>query len=202
MIDEMFKWAALYASRGWPPVVCHGENGGKCTCRSENCQTPGKHPLLSAWQKRPIMDEDELGQWFDGTAKRNLGVQLGERSGIIDIEYDTEEGKKSASRFGLDNILTPTFTSRRSTHRILKWDQRLPEQAVYKYLGLEIRIGGGDRGAQSIFPPSMHASGVSYSWVPGMSPRSARSPRFRTTSWLRSSIRSIRPAGRRKTPPT
>lgn len=170
MSDEMFKWAAAYASRGWPPVVCHGENDGKCTCRSANCQTPGKHPLLTAWQKRPIMDEDELSEWFDGSARRNLGVQLGQRSGIIDIEYDTEEGKKSASRFGLDNILTPTFTSRRSTHRILKWDSRLPEQAVYKYLGLEIRIGGGGNGAQSIFPPSMHASGVSYSWVPGMSP--------------------------------
>ena len=170
MSDELFKWAAVYASRGWPPLVCHGQIGGACTCKSPNCQTPGKHPVLKGWQSRGIMDEEELSHWFDGTKNFNLGVQLGERSGIIDIEYDTEDGKKAASRYGLDKILTPTFTSKRSTHRVLKWDARLPRQAVYKFLGLEVRIGGGDRGAQSIFPPSMHASGVSYSWVPGMSP--------------------------------
>lgn len=169
-VDAMFKWAAQYAARGWHVVVCHGSDGQKCTCKNPACPTPGKHPLLNAWQHKATIDEEELSQWLDGSKNRNIGVQLGEKSGVIDIEYDTDEGRKTAERFGLDKVLTPTFTSKRSTHRLFKWDRRLPQQAVYKLAGLEIRIGGGKRGAQSIMPPSSHSSGVSYSWVDGMSP--------------------------------
>jgi hypothetical protein len=170
MSDNKFKWAAQYAARGWYIVVCHGADGEKCTCRSAACATPGKHPILNAWQHKATIDEDELAQWYDGSRNHNVGVQLGEKSGIIDIEYDTEQGRLTAERFGLDKLLTPTFTSKRSTHRVCKWDRRLPQQGVYKIGGLEIRIGGGKKGAQSIFPPSAHSSGASYSWVDGMSP--------------------------------
>lgn len=170
MSDMKFKWAAQYAARGWHVVPCHGSNGDKCTCRSADCGTPGKHPVLNAWQHKSTTDEGELEHWYDGVKNYNIGVQLGEKSGIIDIEFDTDQGRKTAERFGLDKAYTPTFTSKRSTHRLFKWDRRLPAQAVYKLAGLEIRIGGGKRGAQSIMPPSAHASGASYSWVDGMSP--------------------------------
>lgn len=170
MSDANFKWASQYAARGWYVVICHGSDGQKCTCSNPNCSTPGKHPIMNAWQKRSTVDEDELAQWLDGSKNYNIGVQLGEKSGIIDIEYDTEQGRKTAERFGLDKAYTPTFTSKRSTHRLFKWDRRLPQQATYKLAGLEIRIGGGKKGAQSIMPPSAHSSGVSYSWVNGMSP--------------------------------
>ena len=170
MSDKKFWWASQYASYGWYVVVCHGLRGDKCTCSNPDCATPGKHPILNAWQHKATIDEDELAQWFDGTKNRNIGVQLGEKSGIIDIEFDTDQGRATAERFGLDKSLTPTFTSKRSTHRLFKWDRRLPQQGVYKIGGLEIRIGGGSRGAQSIMPPSVHSSGVSYSWVDGMSP--------------------------------
>jgi len=170
MSDIKFKWAAQYASRGWYIVICHGSDGDKCTCSNEKCATPGKHPILNAWQHKATIDEDELGHWLGNGKNYNIGVQLGEKSGIIDIEYDTDQGRKTAERFGLEKAYTPTFTSKRSTHRLFKWDRRLPQQAVYKMAGLEIRIGGGKRGAQSIMPPSSHASGASYSWVDGMSP--------------------------------
>jgi hypothetical protein len=170
MSDTKFKWAAQYAARGWYVVPCHGSDGDKCTCRNPECATPGKHPVLNAWQHKATIDEDELGHWFDGSKNYNVGVQLGEKSGIIDIEFDTEQGRKTAERFGIDKAYTPTFTSKRSTHRLFKWDRRLPQKAVHKLSGLEIRIGGGARGAQSIMPPSAHASGASYSWVNGMSP--------------------------------
>jgi hypothetical protein len=170
MSDMKFKWASQYAARGWYVVICYGSNGDKCTCSAANCATPGKHPILTGWQNRSTIDEEELAHWLDGTKNYNIGVQLGEKSGIIDIEFDSDQGRQTAERFGLDKAYTPTFTSKRSTHRLFKWDRRLPQQAVYKLAGLEIRIGGGKKGAQSIMPPSSHSSGVSYSWVDGMSP--------------------------------
>lgn len=166
-----FQWAALYASKGWRIVPCHGMENGQCTCtRGAACATPGKHPVLGGWQHKSTTDEDELADIYDGSKVRNVGVQLGERSGIIDIEYDDEQGLKTATFYELDKCQTPTFTSKRSTHRIFKWDKRLPQQAVFKLEGLEVRIGGGEKGSQSIFPPSMHHSGTSYAWVPGMGP--------------------------------
>lgn len=170
MIQAMFKWAAQYAAKGWYVVVCHGSDGQRCSCGNPECSTPGKHPVLNAWQNKATIDEDELSQWLDGSKTRNIGIQLGEKSGIIDLEFDSDQGRQTAERFGLDKCLTPTYTSKRSTHRLFKWDRRLPQRAVYKLSGLEIRIGGGKKGAQSIVPPSSHSSGVSYSWVTGMGP--------------------------------
>lgn len=168
-----FQWAALYASKGWRVVPCHAVVDGHCTCnRGDQCpaQTRGKHPVLGGWQHKSTTDEDELAVFFDGSTPRNVGVQLGDRSGIIDIEYDNEEGFKTAAFYELDKCQTPTFTSKRSTHRIFKWDKRLPQQGVSKLSGLEVRIGGGEKGSQSIFPPSVHHSGTSYTWVEGMCP--------------------------------
>lgn len=170
MSDSTFKWAAQYAALGWYVVPCHGCIGEKCTCRNAECPTPGKHPILGGWQHKATTSEEELEVWFDGSKPRNVGVALGEKSGIVDIEYDDEEGRVTAQKLGLDRLYTPTYTSKRSTHRIVKWDSKMPAQAVIKIMGLEIRIGGGSRGAQSIMPPSMHCSGASYSWVEGMSP--------------------------------
>lgn len=145
MSNQMFKWAAEYAALGWHVVVCHGANGKKCECwKGEKCSTPGKHPVLSEWHLNTTVDEEVLADWFDGSKARNLGVQLGPNSGIIDIEYDSDEGRKTAERFGLDKCYTPTYTSKRSTHRLFKYDDRLPQKGDIEIDGLEIRIGGGD----------------------------------------------------------
>lgn len=171
MTDQMFKWAAEYAALGWHVVACHGAKGKTCVCyKGDRCNTPGKHPVMNDWPNNTTVDEEVLAEWFDGSKVRNLGVQLGPKSGIIDIEYDSDEGRRTAERFGLDQCYTPTYTSKRSTHRLFKYDDRLPQKGDIEIDGLEIRIGGGDKGTQSIMPPSSHASGVSYAWVDGMSP--------------------------------
>jgi hypothetical protein len=36
---------------------------------------------------------------------------------------------------------------------------------VFKWQGIEFRVGNGDRGAQSVFPPSVHAEGGQYTWL-------------------------------------
>lgn len=170
MSEDVFKWAAEYAALGWYVVQCYGANGSTCTCyKGDDCDTPGKHPVGKGWGDTATVDEDVLADWFDGEKNRNIGVLLGPKSGIVDIEFDCEEGRETAEKFGLDKAYTPTYTSKRSTHRLFKYDARLPDMAVVKINGLEIRIGGGKKASQSVMPPSAHASGASYSWVEGMS---------------------------------
>ena len=176
-MEDLFKSAADYAARGWRTLPIYGlqPDGKTCACRNGySCGTPGKHPVERDWQTSATTDEDIIEGWFGGDLTAgtglNIGVAMGEASGIIDIEWDDEAGKATAEVFGLTGIDTPTYQSHRSEHRLFKYDARLPQQAVVKFNGLEIRIGGGDKGAQSVFPPSLHASGVRYRWKYGYSP--------------------------------
>lgn len=173
-MESIFRAAVTYAANGWRVLPIYGmaPDGKTCSCRNGySCGTPGKHPVHREWQKTASIDEDEIAEWWDGgPSEPNIGVALGEQSGIIDIEWDCDAGKATAEVFGLTSIDTPTYQSHRSEHRLFRYDPRLPQQAVVKFNGLEIRIGGGDKGAQSVFPPSLHASGVRYRWKYGFSP--------------------------------
>jgi hypothetical protein len=174
MDDNMFKMAAGYASKGWRVLPIFGlkEDGKTCRCKAAHeCGTPGKHPRDWGWPETASTDEDRIFDWFyESPESPNVGVALGETSGIIDIEWDDAEGAATAEKLGITKIDTPTYQSHRSEHRLFQFDKRLPQQAVIKIGGLEIRIGGGGRGAQSVFPPSLHASGVSYRWKYDQSP--------------------------------
>lgn len=170
-MSETFKAAADYASRGWRVLPVYGLIAdGVCSCTyGPGCATPGKHPVMGGWQKVATTDEATIEGWFEDEYT-NVGVALGRESGIVDIEWDDEEGKATAIEYGVVAVETPTYISSRSEHRIFKFSDALPEQAVLKFKGLEIRIGGGGRGSQSVFPPSKHASGVKYRWKEGFSP--------------------------------
>jgi hypothetical protein len=146
-------------------------DGKTCACRSgSECGTPGKHPIEPGWQISATTDESIIAEWFEDDREPNISVKLGPDSGIIDVEWDDAAGEATAEKLGLKGIDTPTYISSRSEHRLFAFDPRLPEQAVVKIAGLEIRIGGGRKGAQSVFPPSLHASGVRYRWKEGFAP--------------------------------
>lgn len=176
--DLMFKLAADYISRGYRVVKLHYfRDDRSCTC-SDITHRPGgagqsqagKHPRFSNWQNTACSDEEVLAEWIEG-APFNLGVQLGPKSGIIDVEWDNDKAKAFAEELGLTKLETPTFSSGRSEHRLFLWDDALSAvgQAVVKPGGLEFRLGVGAKGSQSVFPPSWHWSGAQYRWKDGFS---------------------------------
>jgi hypothetical protein len=172
-MSDLFRAAAQYAGLGWKVLRTHGlrDDGKTCGCwQGEKCGTPGKHPIDPGWQNVATNDEEVIAGWFEDGAKPNVSVKLGPDSGIIDVEWDDAAGKVTAERLGVTSVDTPTYVSSRSEHRLFRFDARLPEQAVIKISGLEVRTGGGKKGAQSVFPPSLHASGVRYRWKEGFSP--------------------------------
>ena len=141
-----------YAARGWRvlPVAAGG-----------------KRPLLPAWQKAASDDEETVAGWWDRWPDANVGVLLGEASGIVDVEFDDDAGRETADRV-LGEAFTPTFSSGRSVHRLFLWRDDLPRKAKVVVRGLEVR--GCGPGAQSVFPPSLHPSGKRYAWLTGLSP--------------------------------
>lgn len=164
--------AMQYASYGWRVVPIHGIVNGRCTCsKGSTCGSAGKHPRPNAWQEAASNDEEIVLGFWEKWPDSNLGVALGPSSGIIDIECDTEEAEISLlSLFDGEIPVTPTFSASRGKHRLFKWRDDLPKDAVKKPYGIEFRMGAGGRGAQSVFPPSTHNSGKAYAWLPGLDP--------------------------------
>jgi len=163
-----------YAGLGWRVIVLHGAKDGRCSCsKGSDCPSPAKHPRLKRWQEQATSDSSAIERWFTQWPASNLGVALGPISGLVDVEYDDAEGKATAERL-LNGIPTPTFQSARSTHRLFRFPEGLAiPSAVVKAQGLEMRFGTDAKGAQSVFPPSVHASGVAYRWLDGLSPSDA-----------------------------
>ena len=164
--------AATYAARGWQIVKLWGvQSPAVCTCwKGKDCATPGKHPVGEQWQLRTTADENEVLSWFDAGKPTNIGLLLGPRSGVVDVELDGPDAKRAWDDLGLGEIWTPTYTAGRGPHRLFKWDESLPAVAVRKVMGIEVRIGNGGNAAQSVIPPSTHHTGKAYEWEPGMSP--------------------------------
>ncbi len=171
--QEAIQHAAIrYANRGWHVVILHAPHAGGCTCMNGRaCESPGKHPRGKAWQvNATTSNEEQLLELFDKWPKSNIGLLLGPKSGVIDIEFDSDAGRLAADQY-LQEVYTPTYRSSRGIHRLFQWTPELPQITKADVEGLEVWIGGdGDKATQSVLPPSIHGSGAAYAWLPGLSP--------------------------------
>jgi hypothetical protein len=120
-----------------------------------------KRPLGAAWQTKATGDLEAVKQWL--AARSNVGLLLGPASGVVDVEFDSQEGLVQLAAFGITDLNTPTWRSARGEHRLFRWEPWLPQSAVVKSDSIEIRIG--NRAAQSVLPPSRHPTGSAYEWI-------------------------------------
>jgi hypothetical protein len=139
-----------YAKRGWKPVPVSRKT---------------KKPIGKGWQTQPFTPEQ-----FSGN-EQNVAVQLGAVSGgLVDVDLDTMIAIGLAPAF-----LPPTeaifgHRSKPCSHQLYVSDLcNTEKQAVLAYKDgsaviVELRIGGNGRGATTVFPPSMHASGELTQW--------------------------------------
>jgi AAA domain/Bifunctional DNA primase/polymerase, N-terminal len=148
--------ALSYIARGWNPVPIPHRT---------------KAPRGNEWQRRRI-DAETASQFFNG-APSNIGVQLGTASGgLTDIDLDCSEAitvapyilPKTGAIFGRP--------SKRASHHLYKTDLAdrmdcatipLKDPGGQQVL-LEVRIGGGGKGAQTVFPGSTHECGEAITW--------------------------------------
>jgi hypothetical protein len=145
-------------NRGWNPVpVPHRGNW--------------KEPSGKGWQMRVIGAAD-VSKYFNGD-RMNVGVLLGESSGgLVDVDLDCAEAitiapyllPKTKAIFGRD--------SKRNSHWLYvadpvvpsdKADDPFPDPTDGTML-VELRTGGGGKGAQTVFPGSTHKSGEAITW--------------------------------------
>ena len=124
----------------------------------------GKVPTDTGWPTKTY-DRAELAARFENNPALNVGIVLGD---VIDVECDSETAEAECAELFEDCPIdvTPSWQSRRGPpHRLFASDPRLSKigKAVLKYKTVEIRIGG-DKGAQSVLPPSI-TDGFERKWV-------------------------------------
>lgn len=130
-----------------------------------------KRPIGNDWQRR-VITGSRVARFF-GDKPMNIGVQLGLKSGgLTDIDLNCPEAAviaravlpKTGAIFGRP--------SKRDSHYLYntalasKLDQAALQfrDPTNKSMLLEVRIGGGDKGAQTVFPGSVHESGEPIEW--------------------------------------
>jgi hypothetical protein len=180
--------AALgYASRGIPVLPLHyplphrldvhAVTGGQqlptaevragCSCRDPGCGQPGKHPLGSLVPhgvNDATTNRARVLAWWTRHPQANIGLATGYRFDVLDVDGPAGERaiRQLAAAHGLASsgplvrtggggwhfYLVPTGLGNVSPH------------------GLE-HVDWRGRGGYVVAPPSRHASGHPYQWVPG-----------------------------------
>ena len=144
------------AALGWH--LCPMESGTK---------NPGSI-LGKDWPSKCTNNPEVIATW---PTDCNVGVLLGSKSGLIDLEFDNETGQLLIESWLEDcgNPPTPSYSSAKSVHRLFRWEEKFSfEKKAFGRLGVEFRFGND--AAQSVIPPSIHESGAEYKWLDGLSP--------------------------------
>jgi hypothetical protein len=145
--------ALVYVERRWSPVSIPFREKG---------------PRGKGWYRQ---DPSQWAQHFNGEPQ-NIGIILGTRSGgLTDVDLDCPEALVLAP-----NILPPTSAmfgreSKPASHWLYCTDlAQTRTKAVDRYEDVddttivELRMGGGGKAAQTVFPPSTHPTGEIIRW--------------------------------------
>ena len=158
--EALLDVALSYLNRGWRPIPVPFRK---------------KAPIGDGWQTLVITVEN-APQHFNGRAQ-NIGVLLGRASGgLADVDLDCPEAIALAHSY---LPATPAIfgrASKQKSHRLYlsdlcdKEDKAALQFREPKQDGgagpmlIELRIGGGGKGAQTVFPGSVHEDGEPILW--------------------------------------
>lgn len=189
MIDEALR----YAKAGIPVFPLHWlKQDGSCSCRlGAMCSAAGKHPRIKNWSDEVTTDVAKITGWWNQTPLANIGIPMGEKSGLVALDVDTRhDGEQSLadliSEYGpLPKTITST-TGSGGKHYVFKYTEELALKNVVGFRdGLDVRTQGG----LIVAAPSMHQSGKRYAWDEGLSPFECEAAEM--PIWLVDEIRKV-----------
>ncbi len=189
LLDEALR----YAAAGIPVFPLHWiKADGNCSCRQGAlCQAKGKHPRIKSWGDEATTDPDKIKEWWGKTPSANIGIPMGEKSGLVTLDVDTRHKGDESLALLMDEyeLLPDTITATTGgggKHYIFKYTEELCLKNVVGFRdGLDIRTQGG----MIVAAPSTHSSGRQYAWDTGKSPFEMQAADMPT--WLVEEIRKV-----------
>jgi hypothetical protein len=163
----MLSAALEYAAHGWPVFPLYGIRAGRCTCSRPTCDRAGKHPCTANGLNDASTDPVTIREWWRKWPDANIGAVTGERSGFVALDEDPRHGGDGSLIALLDEAgLHETVVSRTGgggQHALFAYPGRTVRNRTAIRQGLDFRGDGG----YIVLPPSLHASGGRYEWLPG-----------------------------------
>jgi bifunctional DNA primase/polymerase-like protein len=150
----MIKAAREYIKRGWAPVPIPDGS---------------KSPILDDWQDLTITLEN-VSRFFN-SGPQNIGVQLGPKSkGLADVDLDCSEAVALAPHFLPETGAIFGRKSKPKSHYLYYTSDPEPKATIKlkcekQETIIELRLGAGGKGAQTVFPTSRHESGEHVTWI-------------------------------------
>jgi hypothetical protein len=145
-----------------PPAVTPS-----CSCRDPGCGQVGKHPLgtlVSHGVKDATCNRARILAWWTRHPQANIGLATGHRFDVLDVDGPAGEQaiQELAAQHGLQSSGPLVRTGGGGWHYYL----------VPTGLGNVCPVGLAHvdwrgRGGYVVAPPSRHASGHPYQWIPG-----------------------------------
>jgi hypothetical protein len=173
-----------YASRGIPVLPLHyplPHHGGLqpvpgdqrplvrtgCSCRDPGCGQPAKHPLgwlVPHGVKDATTNRARILAWWTRHPQANIGLATGHAFDVLDV--DGLEGAQAirelAATHGLHSSGPLVHTGGGGWHFYLA-----PTGLGNVSPAGLVHVDWRGRGGYVVAPPSRHASGFSYQWIPG-----------------------------------
>lgn len=146
--------ACYYASLGWAvfPLVPHD----KVPLIGKREGGNGLHDATT--------DVEQITAWWTQTPDANVGLVTGDKSGIVVVDVDGENGEAALAHYG---ELPQTVESRTGKGRHLLFTGTGVRNSAGK-LGAQLDVRG--EGGYIVAPPSIHPNGSRYQWVRGRYP--------------------------------
>lgn len=143
-----------------------------------------KRAICDDWPNL-VIDELTAPNYFDG-APMNMGVNLGASKGLTDVDLDCPEAIAFAPYLLPDTRAIFGRASKQSSHWLYYTDLvTTADTAVLSFKGpdkdmlVELRTGAKGKGAQTVFPGSVHESGERIEWVKNGEPAKVDGDRLR-----------------------
>lgn len=166
---------ALYLiSLGYPVIpICSPQHQEMNAHHRSKCESYGKTPLLKNWTQWTNTTPEDIHSWFRQNSFINIGIPMGQISGLIGIDIDGKSGE--IVLLALSNGDIPetwefnTGNGRRLLYSLPKGiaTKKMTMTGDAPHEGFEILCDG----QQSVVPFSTHVSGKKYLWKQGHSPR-------------------------------
>jgi hypothetical protein len=157
--------ALRYAAHGWPVVPLHAPAASGCTCRSDGCGSPGKHPRTTRGLHDASTDHDRINAWWQRWPSANLGVVTGAASGLLVLDIDLPDGPSSLDRLEAEHAPLPATCEQRTGSGGRQLLFAHPGHRVNNRTRIEPGIDVRGDGGYIVVPPSAHASGGRYRWT-------------------------------------
>jgi hypothetical protein len=169
--NRLFDAALEYSGKGWKVLPLHTFDDGACTCESKNCTSPAKHPLTAKGVHDASVDESIINRWWTEADVANVGVATG--NGLLVLDIDAKNaGLESLAHLEAENGSLPKTPTVNTGGGGRHYYFCLPVGMVVSNRagvvpGIDVR---GDNG-YVVAPPSLHVSGIHYTWqVPPTTP--------------------------------